>query len=424
MQDFYEVLNVSRDASQDEIKRAYMRMVREHPPHRAPDRFKQIQTAYETLGKPELRGSYTELLLHGGEISRLMETAGQAIEREDWTEALKSFDRLGRIHPSSAEVFCHKGICHFKLDQTAKGHEAFRECLELSDDSIEYCLQYAGAMIDCAMRIESEDEQRAGRLLSQARTLLIGMNQDDPEDADVLMFLARCDLFAMRFDDAEAWIRKSILADNRVDAHDIERFVLLVNILVQAGKSNRVQSEIRELRNGIGSDSDLCHYAASRMINMASIAMKKKLFIIAASYSEAAMVLWPDNNEFKDFDEFTSRAKRVQELFDRFTADQTIINPIKRAVLVYVGQLLDIDFGFRGSVESEIRGALNELGEYPVLVVKETLASLKRRYRVLHDLNPGLFDDLTGYCDRQIQASSRPRSLLDEATDFLRKIFS
>jgi molecular chaperone DnaJ len=62
--DLYTVLGVGRKASQDEIKRAYRRLAREHHPDSNPDdpqaedRFKEIQEAYATLSDPEKRRQY------------------------------------------------------------------------------------------------------------------------------------------------------------------------------------------------------------------------------------------------------------------------------------------------------------------------------------------------------------------------------
>ncbi|MFD9573406.1 DnaJ C-terminal domain-containing protein [Streptomyces sp. NPDC059982] len=61
--DFYEVLGVSRSASQDEIQQAYRKLARKYHPdvNKAPDaeeRFKDLNEAYSVLSDPKTRARY------------------------------------------------------------------------------------------------------------------------------------------------------------------------------------------------------------------------------------------------------------------------------------------------------------------------------------------------------------------------------
>lgn len=62
MQDLYEILGVSHDASDDEIKRAYRRRARECHPDTGGDEneFKEVTTAYEVLKNPQARANYDQ----------------------------------------------------------------------------------------------------------------------------------------------------------------------------------------------------------------------------------------------------------------------------------------------------------------------------------------------------------------------------
>ena len=64
--DYYKIMGVARDASQDEIKRAYRRLARKYHPDvskeaNAEERFKEVGEAYEVLSDPEKRAAYDSL---------------------------------------------------------------------------------------------------------------------------------------------------------------------------------------------------------------------------------------------------------------------------------------------------------------------------------------------------------------------------
>ena len=105
--DLYKVLEVSKEASQDEIRRSYRRLAREYHPDanpgdkKAEDRFKEIQHAYEILSKPEKRREYDEgprtFFGSGGAGQRQ-----QGTDFGDFSDLLGGFGNLGDVFGRTA----------------------------------------------------------------------------------------------------------------------------------------------------------------------------------------------------------------------------------------------------------------------------------------------------------------------------------
>jgi molecular chaperone DnaJ len=72
--DLYETLGISRDASADEVKKAYRKLARQYHPDANPgdasaeERFKEVQAAYDVLSDPEKRKRYDRLGSANGRV--------------------------------------------------------------------------------------------------------------------------------------------------------------------------------------------------------------------------------------------------------------------------------------------------------------------------------------------------------------------
>ncbi|TBH20766.1 DnaJ C-terminal domain-containing protein [Thermus thermamylovorans] len=120
MKDYYAILGVSREATQEEIKRAYRRLALQYHPDRNPgdkeaeERFKEINEAYAVLSDPERRAQYDRGLLgsppfHAEDLFDLFAQvfgfqSERAVPRGEDLEVQVEVELLDLLHGKEAEV--------------------------------------------------------------------------------------------------------------------------------------------------------------------------------------------------------------------------------------------------------------------------------------------------------------------------------
>ena len=140
-QDYYDILGISRDASDSEIKTAYRKLAHQYHPDKnndagSEDRFKEINEAYEVLSNPEKRDAYDRFGHSGDNIF------GQGFEGFGFDGVGSIFDAFfgGRTTTSTrqapergSDLQCNVSIT---LEEAAFGVEK-----ELNISRIEFCSQ-------------------------------------------------------------------------------------------------------------------------------------------------------------------------------------------------------------------------------------------------------------------------------------------
>ncbi len=96
--DYYNILGVSRNASEKEIKQAYRRLARKHHPDLNPNdksaeaKFKEINAAYEVLSNPEKRKKYDQFGDQWEHAEQFAKSGAQERVRGDFGRGGKTFE--------------------------------------------------------------------------------------------------------------------------------------------------------------------------------------------------------------------------------------------------------------------------------------------------------------------------------------------
>ncbi len=174
--DYYDIMGVKRDATQDEIKRAYRKLARKYHPDVSKEadaeaKFKELGEAYEVLKDPEKRAAYDQLGAQwkagqdfhpppgwdaGFEFRDFGEGGPDLGGFSDFFESL--YGRAGR-RPGAAGAGGSRGAREFRL----RGEDHHAKVMVDLEDS------YKGASRSITLQVPEVDEQ--GRVRTRARTL-------------------------------------------------------------------------------------------------------------------------------------------------------------------------------------------------------------------------------------------------------------
>jgi molecular chaperone DnaJ len=128
--DYYELLGVTRNATDDEIKRAYRALARQYHPDSNPDpeaeaKFKDINVAYETLKDPERRRRYDLFGEDGARATGSNGPGGDAFGFGDIFDAFFGGDPFGnRGQASPPRAPDAEAVVHLQLGDAAFGTTA------------------------------------------------------------------------------------------------------------------------------------------------------------------------------------------------------------------------------------------------------------------------------------------------------------
>ena len=96
--DYYGILDIPRNASDAEVKKAYRRLAMQYHPDRNPgkekwanDKFKEINEAYGVLGDPQKRGQYDQF----GTVGNVGDIFGSSFTTTTFQEMMKDFGGAG-----------------------------------------------------------------------------------------------------------------------------------------------------------------------------------------------------------------------------------------------------------------------------------------------------------------------------------------
>lgn len=192
-QDPYATLGVPRTATQPEIRKAYLKLVRENPPESEPEAFARINDAYAILGNAEKRAAFDAAPVWPADALEAAKEAVAAAQAERFDDACRLLEPVVAKHPGFEPLERLYAQALLGAERYAEALPIWRRAVDARPDDVG-ALYALGAAVGAGGKGDMEE---AVRLLKRAITLA-------PDDPECAIGLGRTYLRMGRAEDAAA----------------------------------------------------------------------------------------------------------------------------------------------------------------------------------------------------------------------------
>jgi len=189
MTDHYKTLGIESTADARQIKRAYFDLVKQYPPERFPEKFKEIRAAYDALSDEEKRAQYDETAALPKEVVFLVHEAQKAKQLGQREHVADIYRMILHSHPELTVIRAKYAKALEAIGKTGKAIDEWEILCKQETSNA----SYIASLADCY-------DLRGWR--KKAIGAYIRALEIDSGDVECWSSLLECHLFGHEYDDA------------------------------------------------------------------------------------------------------------------------------------------------------------------------------------------------------------------------------
>ncbi|MBR8833687.1 MAG: DnaJ domain-containing protein [Stigonema ocellatum SAG 48.90 = DSM 106950] len=283
--ELYQMLEISPQASADEIKRAYFRLVRKYSPEKDPERFKQIRGAYNTLYDPTARQNYDSQQQYGDQITALINQAQEKMNVEEWSSAISLLKQVLLLAPAADGARNLLGLCHIHLENWDFAVKVYRALTKTNPEVPIYWSNFGHVYKQQAESLKDEDYSELAQLYHNARECFQRTIKLESFNSEPYLEIARTYLEERNYSQAIAWAESAIGADGKADVDDFEALFFICRVYLVSGESYKIEPTAQRIASLLPEREDAQKYAAERFAGMGLEVAK-----IGAKYADVGLL--------------------------------------------------------------------------------------------------------------------------------------
>ena len=396
--EYYHILEISSQASADEIKQAYFRLVRKYSPEKEPERFQQIRVAYNTLSDPKARENYDAMQKHGDEIKDLIDQAEKNIQLEQWSIAIPLLKQVLILAPKMDAARNLLGLCYIHTKNCDFAIKVYNALTKTNPDVAAYWSNFG-----CAYKLQAEcfNEQEFSKfqLYQNARECYQQAVRLESFNSAPYLEIAETYLSETNYSEALAWAELAIGADGKADYNDFEALFFICRVHFCNNELHKIEVIAKRIISLLPENIlEIRQYAASRFASMgieiAKIAAKSVSFNMwraAFQFLKAAKSLDSTNLGIKEICVKIEEIVSAINQYETLTQDYLIIQGFQRLAAFCLADYFDF-YDSPPERKSFLNDILTEILASPTSTIFSSLERIKFYYPIVYGLNTELFN--------------------------------
>lgn len=280
----YEVLGVDEEATESDIKRAYVRLVRTHRPQENPEDFQRFNDASKTLTDPRRRGAYDQTRRNGRRVQVLVDQAAKA-QDSDPQKAIALLKNAIALAPDVPRPRLLLAQVLIRIDEYGAAEKQYRWLIKDNPHDETLYFKMARSMM---LQDRYNDAEVAVR---QALSI-------NERYHDALMLLSRLRERQGAFSEAAELLERAIANDNKENYADSEALLRLLVLALTTEDHESVERVGRRLLAVVPTgDTELAVKLVQRMLQRVNEFYQAENFPNAERLLDYAVQAAPEDEE-------------------------------------------------------------------------------------------------------------------------------
>ena len=364
MKNYYEILNINKDATQEEIRSGYKKMLRKYPPEKEQEKYKEIREAYDTLKDEKNRKNYDAYFHHEKDIKTLEDKYTEHMEAKNYNEAEKVLKKILIISPEIAHIKDKLGKVFFLEEKYNKSIEIYKELIKEYPHNVDYLIKLGGNY----QKIEKYEISRMYFLTAYAL---------DTSSSEAISGVVHSYIKENKISEAIDFLNENIEKDDKLDFEDFFALSKLLECYIIKNDMSSLKETLEKIKKIAPEDEESKGFISWKLGKFAAELYDMGIYEYSKEISQICLKLTPDID-------------LIKELYKQANLFVEANKLIKDEIIEYLAKFPVVNYFFSKELKENIKEqAIQTLDEYVRHpkgreILKNEIDRIKMKYPLLY----------------------------------------